>query len=294
MMQAKLTPISAIVFSLLVIAFLVALFIPVPQPDLGDATYTSATVLCAPEAKAGAAGFTDNRLTKNGIRYHVRTPQNYDKRNGHPLLLVLSPGDRSGLDTERFTGLTTEATRAGFVVAYADNRPRTAPSQSRPISKQWILELGTIPGRIAADWCIDTKRVFLVGHSNGGTASLALSVLPNSPFSPTAIAISGAGFQATDLAEMSCPLPKPVMVMHSRDDNLFPGYGTQIANWWAKCNRCEGADVATDIATTMTNGGYCHEFSGCAAKTLFCPGTGPHIQWPGRNREILDFLRTVK
>lgn len=290
MMQAKLIPVATIVFSLLVIALLVASFIPSPRPDLGNVTYTPATAMCPPGAKVGAAGFTDNRLTENGIRYHVRTPKNYDQRNGHPLLLVLSPGDRSGLDTERFTGLTTDATSAGFVVAYADNRPRTTPTQSRPISKQWILELGTIPGRIAVDWCIDTKRVFLVGHSNGGTASLALSLLPNSPLNPAAIAISGAGFRAADLAEFPCPLPKPVMVMHSRDDNLFPGYGTQIANWWARCNRCEGSDAAT----TMSNNERCHAFAGCAAKTLFCPGVGPHVQWPGRNRDILDFLQTVK
>jgi len=201
--------------------------------------------------------------------------------------MVLSPGDRSGLATERYTQqLTSEATRAGFVVVYADNRPRTIPSQSRPISKQWILELGTIPKEVAEEWCIDEERVFLTGHSNGGTASIALSLLETSPHSPAAIAVSGAGFRKVDLSKFQCVKPKPIMVMHSDNDNLFPGYGAEIADWWADCNRC-----SKEKKKALGDG--CVEFEGCAARTVFCRGTGGHTRWPGRNAGIIDFLRSV-
>ena len=256
-----------------------------PESELSNASYPEdVTPACAPGARAGATGKTDELLTERGIRYSVRTPLNYDNRIAHPLMMVFSPGDRSGLGTEWFTGLTTEATRQGFVVVYADNRPRRLPAMNRPLAKEWILELGTVPALVASQWCIDPDRVFLTGHSNGGTISTALALLEESPLTPAAIAPSAAGFRGEDLTPFACPAPLPVLVMHSRNDKLFPGYGAETIQWWKQCNQC------SDNAQAL--GAGCTAFPECKnnVSTVYCEGERRHTVWPERNDRIISFF----
>ena len=256
-----------------------------PESELSDTSYPEkVSHACAPGARAGTAGKTDELLTERGIRYFVRTPLNYDNRIAHPLMMVFSPGDRSGLGTEWFTGLTTEATRQGFVVVYADNRPRRSPAMDRPLAKEWILELGTIPALVATQWCIDLDRVFLTGHSNGGTISTALALMEESPLRPAAIAPSAAGFRGEDLNPFACPAPLPVLVMHSKNDKVFPGYGAETMQWWKQCNQC------SDNVRMLDAG--CTSFPDCKndVSTIYCEGERRHTVWPERNNRIISFF----
>ena len=256
-----------------------------PESELSNTSYPEkVTHACAPGARIGATGKTDELLTERGLRYFVRTPLNYDNRIAHPLMMVFSPGDRSGLGTEWFTGLTTEGTRQGFVVVYADNRPRQIPALNRPLAKEWILELGTIPALVATQWCIDLDRVFLTGHSNGGTISTALALLEESPLSPAAIAPSTAGFRGEDLNSFACPAPLPVLVMHSRNDKVFPGYGAETMQWWKQCNQCP--------ERVRSLGDNCISYLGCAenVSTVYCEGERRHTVWPERNNRIISLF----
>ena len=260
-----------------------------PESELSNTFYSGeVTYTCAPGAKAGAAGKTDELLTERGIRYYVRTPLNYDNRSAHPLMMVFSPGDRGGLGTEWFTKLTTDSTREGFIVVYADNRPRKLPALNRPLAKEWILELGTIPALVATQWCIDLDRVFLTGHSNGGTISIALALLEESPLRPAAIAPSAAGFRAEDLKPFGCPAPLPVLVMHSSNDKIFPGYGAETIRWWKQCNRCP--------ERVRSLGENCISYLECAqnVSTIYCEGEKKHSVWPERNNRVISFFSGVQ
>src|SRR5262249_27624349 len=160
-------------------------------------------------------GISEGDATGEGGRYHIRTPSNYDATFAHPLLMVYAAAGQSGLVSERMTGLTTQATGAGFVVVYADHRPLGIPS---------VGQFATIPRAVAMKWCIDEKRVSVTGHSDGGTVALALAVLDRTKSVPAAIAPSSAGWTGKDLEGYQCPMPLPVMVMHNRRDGLFPGW----------------------------------------------------------------------
>ncbi|UVT20463.1 MAG: poly(3-hydroxybutyrate) depolymerase [Nitrospira sp.] len=247
-------------------------------PQLEAYAYSSA--LAAPRCEAGArvglVGATDGKVSADGIRYMVRTPSNYDATFAHPLLMVYAPAGQSRWATERLTGLTTAATRAGFIVVYADHRQLNFPA---------IEQAGTIPGSVAKEWCIDEKRVFMTGHSDGGTASLALAVLDKTKKIPAAIAPSAAGWTGKDLESFQCRDPIPVMIMHSRNDTLFPGWGAQTSAWWAGCNRC-------DLNQTKAVEGGCRAYQHCAqgGATLYCEGTGSHRDWPNLNQVILEFF----
>ncbi len=247
-------------------------------PQLKAYAYPSspATTRCETGARAGLTGATDGKVSVDGIRYMVRTPSNYDATYAHPLLMVYAPAGHSRWESERFIGITTEATGAGFVVVYPDHKQLNIPT---------IEQLGMIPSEVSKEWCIDERRVFVTGHSDGGTASMAMAVLDKTRKLPTAIAPSAAGWTGKDLEGFQCRDPLSVMIMHSKNDKLFPGWGTQTSAWWAGCNHC-------DVTKTKVLKGGCRAYQGCASggATLYCEGTGSHRDWPNLNRIILDFF----
>jgi polyhydroxybutyrate depolymerase len=240
--------------------------------ELGEADYAA---LALP-AQCAAASPANDVKTPGGLRINVRAPANYDARLAHPLLVVYPAAGQSRHASESFSGLTREATARGFIVAYPDHRP---------LKLKVFDLLGEVPATVAREWCVDQKRVWLAGHSDGGTAASALVFLNKSSLPASGILVSAAGLRAEDLRAYACPVPRPVMIVHSKDDRLFPppAYGSEPAQWWAQCNRCEAKTVSVQTG--------CVEYSGCAngARTLFCEVSGGHSRWPGINAVMLDF-----
>jgi polyhydroxybutyrate depolymerase len=246
---------------------------------MADYRRAAAAARCEPVVRTGQAGVTDTESTAHGIRYSVRTPANYDATIAHPLLMVYAPAGQNRFASERLTSLTYDATSAGFVVAYADSRRLSIPT---------IIELGTIPGLISKKWCIDEKRVYLTGHSDGGTVASALAFLEQTAPMPAAIAPSAAGINGADLAPYKCPAPISVMVMHSANDHLFPGFGVQAAAWWAVCNGCDPAPTPID------NGCVAYPHCTRGVMTWYCEGTGSHTTWLALNQAILHFFSSYR
>ena len=226
-----------------------------------------------------AASVTDPRFS-----YQVRTPANFDPDVAHPLLVVYAAATASAERSERFTQLTAEATGRGFIVAYVDHRP---------MSRRSVVALGAVAQSVAERWCIDPQRVYFTGHSDGATVSTALALLPESRERVAGIAVSAAGFNAQDLREMGCRASLPVMVMHGSQDQLFPGWGREAANWWAACNGCTEPTPQTATEATPDPDG-CRAFAGCrpGAPVLYCEGRRSHNEWPGLQGRMLDFLLT--
>jgi polyhydroxybutyrate depolymerase len=252
-----------------------------PGNMLGEAVYTvdDSTLRCDPGTKPGHAGASNDEETPSGFRYMVKTPVNYNSNIAHPLLMVYAPGGKNRYESENYMYLTQEATVAGFIVAYADHRTMTPKT---------IEELAEIPGLIEKKWCIDKKRIFLTGHSDGGTVAMAIAFMNGTKHIPTAIAPSAVGIRGEDLQEYHCPNPLPVMVMHSSHDTHFPGYGKETIQWWAACNGC-------DTASPVKDADGCVTYRGCKNQvaTRYCEGTGTHPEWPGKNKAIIDFFSAV-
>jgi polyhydroxybutyrate depolymerase len=236
----------------------------------------SPTGHCPAGSRDGRAGTSDGEASVDRILYNVRAPSNYDATVAHRLLMVYAPAGQNRWTSERLTGLTLPATAAGFVVVYADHRS---------LGLSAVEQLGAIPNLVAKKWCIDEKRVYVTGHSDGGTVALALAVLDRTRSLPAAVAPSAAGWTGKDLEAYQCRDPIPVMIMHSASDSRFPGWGVQTAAWWAACNHC-------NVANTRQLEGGCVAYRQCAAggATLYCEGTGSHREWPNLNRVMLEFF----
>ena len=253
-----------------------------PGTALSETVYAASpdTRQCDSGTKSGHTGASNDEKTSTGIRYMVKTPVNYNASIAHPLLMVYAPARTNRYESENFVHLTQEATAAGFIVAYADHRKMTSET---------IEQLAEIAGLIEKTWCIDSKRIFLTGHSDGGTVAMGIAFMDNTKHIPAAIAPSAMGIRGEDLRQYRCPQPLPVMVMHSSQDTLFPRYGKDAIQWWAACNGC-------DVAPSVKDADGCVTYRGCKnmVTTRYCEGTGTHPEWPGNNKAIIDFFKSCQ
>jgi polyhydroxybutyrate depolymerase len=251
-----------------------------PSDDSGADVGTEAALDCEPGTRDGVTGASDNLTSPDGLRYNVRVPEDYDPTMAHPLLMVYAPAGAQADTTEQFTGLTLGGNATGYIVAYAQH--------ISPRSVEGIEPLGRIPAAIAEQWCVDSDRIYLTGHSDGGTIASIIAIFDQMDGPPAAIAPSAAGIKASLLETLQCPAPLPVMVMHSRNDGLFPpseGFGSGAANWWAACNSCDPTPGTPD-------GNNCAAYANCTdgAEVFYCNGSGSHGRWPGLNGPMYEFF----
>ncbi len=233
---------------------------------------------CEPGSRDGPDGFVDGEIAGGGIRYNLRTPPDYDPLVAHPLIVVYAPAGGDEEVTEAFTRLTPFATDAGFIIAYSDHRS--------PRSVEVIDDLGEVVTDVTERWCIDATRVYLTGHSDGGSVASVLAILELTTPGIAAIAPSAAGINDDFLSSVTCTDPMPVMVIHSSRDSLFPGFGAQAAAWWVECNGCD-----PDPLEPRDDG--CLPYGDCMddVEVLYCEGTGAHGAWPTLNSSIIDFFQ---
>jgi len=241
--------------------------------ESGDASYATSLGSCSPGEASGGIG--RHRLhTPEGQRYTLVTPANYRADRRHALLLVLAPAGMNAALSERFSGLTHTATEHGFLIAYANS-----PGSLR---RTTISPLGDVAKDVARQWCVAEGQIYLAGHSDGATSALALVVdIPMKP-PPNGVVLSGTGWTAADLGKATCSAPIPALILHGAEDRHFPGYGQSLAQWWAACNRCQGAEVADSAG--------CTRYLACAAETLYCETPRSHWRWAAEPETVIQFL----
>ena len=244
-----------------------------------DTNPPAPTFDCAPGTRTGPEGETDGERSAESIIYSLRTPPGYDPTEAYPLIVVYAPAGADEEFTEQFTGLSGNAKVNDYVIAYADH--------VSPQSTDAVAPLGALAAEITERWCIDTERVYLTGHSDGGTASHVIALFDQMGFAPAGIAPSAAGISRSLLDGQDCPAELiPTMVMHSWDDALFPlaqGFGKRAADWWALCNGC-------DPQPGLADDDGCQQYANCDAETLYCEHDGSHGSWPRKNERMIEFF----
>lgn len=270
---------------------------PGPSPGFDASAGGPATFTCA--GKSGGRGRHDVRVQTTGLprSSSLIVPESYDPARGAPLVLNFHGFSSAGWQQEILTGMSSQAATRGVLVAYPDGIA-TSWNAGDCCGTAWIDAVDdvgyvrTLIDRIAEEWCVDPRRVYATGFSNGGFLSHRLAC----ELSDRIAAIAPvSGVIGIDPAGCVPPRPIPVLHIHGTSDPLVPyGGGTPVlpqlgvglvfrsvadtAKHWRTRNGCSGSETQF-----YANGDTaCVEWPDCSGgvRTALCTVDGGGHTWP--------------
>ena len=185
-----------------------------------------------------AAVKTAKQLTE-ARPYESKVPKNYDASKNWPLVVLLHGYGANGVGQDVYFGLSLEMDRLGFLEAYPDGtydsknkRFWNATDVCCDFDKKGIDDVAYIDAIIddmASRYRVDRKRVYLVGHSNGGFMSYRYAC-DRSERIAAIVSLAGANF--ADAANRCKPKqPVAVLQVHGDKDDAVPYSGGTMAGW---------------------------------------------------------------
>ncbi|MDB4931913.1 MAG: hypothetical protein JWM10_4397, partial [Myxococcaceae bacterium] len=233
-----------------------------------------------------------------------------------PLLIILHGYGVSGSVQELFFRMTREANTRGVLYAIPDGTPDAsmrrfwnatdACCDFGHVGVDDVAYLDAIIDDASARYAVDPRRIFLIGHSNGGFMAHRMAC---ERANRIAAIVSLAGATFTDAARCTPSEPVAVLQVHGTADATiryngganagfaYPSAATSVARW-ATNNRCAATttsgttfDLDTSIAGAETR---VSRYDGCmgGAAELWSIEGGAHLpainaQWPALT---LDWL----
>lgn len=189
--------------------------------------------------------------------YWTYVPAGIDKTKPVPLLFVLhgSAGSGEVMMTVTQRGFEQIADKEKLIVVYPDAMERRWNEQGGTVDDVGFLL--ALSDKLAAEYPVDMKRVYMAGISNGGM--MAQRVACQHPDRVAGIATVAGSMPEALAAKCKPSRPVPVMVIHGTDDPIIPWGGgavagfeafgkvvsaAETAGFWAANNRCRRTAVA--------------------------------------------------
>lgn len=203
--------------------------------------------------------------------YIVQVPTDYDANKPYRLVFAWHGlGGTAMQIASNFYGLTRHSANSAIFIA-AQGLKMMPQAQFANWSNNGDVDITFT--RKMLDWaktnyCIDGKRVFSIGMSNGGMMSNVVGCELGDSFRAMA-AMSGGGPKG--YAKAACTGQIAVWISHGNKDNNVPfSYGQASRDYWTKANNC-------DTATMQV--GNCLEYQGCdeGFPVQFCEFDGGHM-----------------
>lgn len=167
-------------------------------------------------------GFAKDKIEKNELMsegkkrsYYLFVPKSVNKENPAPLLVLLHGSGRNGrILIEHWQKL---AEQEGIILVGPDalKSVHWALPQDGP---QFIYELVE---ELKSKHFIDSRRVYLFGHSSGAIAALLLSLLESEYFTATAVSAGILPYEDYNMLEIA-QRKIPVALFVGTKDPLFP------------------------------------------------------------------------
>jgi len=239
---------------------------------------------------AVAPGTTERTVSSSGMdrKVRVHVPPSYDASANVPLVMVFHGYTETAQQIENISQMTPVSDAHGFVVTYAQGISNgwnagkccgTAATTQVP-DVQFVSDL---MDALSTDLCIDEKRVYAAGFSNGGMLSNRLACeLSNriAAFAPVSGPLAMDGCKPTRFM--------PMIEFHGTGDFIVPYDGGGLSNaisapdnfdFWRTNAACTDApaEVYKNGDTTCMESSQCQ---GGAAVRLCTVQNGGH-QWPG-------------
>ncbi|MEZ5503270.1 MAG: alpha/beta hydrolase-fold protein [Halioglobus sp.] len=284
----------------------------------GNSNNSNNSTAPAPTGNSGLAGCADTdscasnpTLSIGGERpAKVLIPSDYNTATRYPLAVVLHGYGATGEVEAIYLGLDTRVDTQQYILVMPDgteNLNGTRYWNATPgccaftEEEKKVDDVAYIRGLIeeaAATYSIDTTRIGLIGHSNGGFMALRL-VCEASDLVTSVVSLAGSTF----IDDANCaPATNPVSVltMHGTADGTifydgganagqsYPGARETIARYAAHagCDRDNpvmAPNTIDVIASIPGNETEVLQYTGCPAGievTLWTMVDGPHIPFP--------------
>lgn len=225
--------------------------------------------------------------------FRVHVPASYDPRRATPLVLNFHALGFSAAHQEELSLMTAKADAAGFVVVYPEGTglPRSwnagaCCAPARVVGVDDVAVVRAVLDDVEAKLCIDARRVYATGMSNGAFLTQRLGCELAERIAAIAPVAGVMGMPVCTPAR-----PVPVMHFHGTADLFVPYDGGGLEGFtpvaesiagWRERNGCGGggdAPVVTFAADDVT----CETWGECAADaevTLCTVVDGGHT-WPG-------------
>ena len=189
---------------------------------------------CAP-ARPHAAGQSAQTIqTPNGARsYLLYVPLSYTGSSATPLVVNMHGAGSNSFEEQIYSGFSTKADAAGFIVAYPQGLSTTAypfnhwnAFQGPPPEPDDVAFIASVLDSIESQLCIDRDRVYSTGISNGAIMSVRLACSLSSRIAAIG-PVAGAYYppEALDLNPFeTCPdtRPVPMIAFHGTADPTVP------------------------------------------------------------------------
>lgn len=216
------------------------------QPSGGAGGSPGPVAAWHPPVAAGATGPVG--LDSRPFQLHV--PVGYDPARKVPLVVLLHGYGSSAAQQERYFNLTPESDRRGFLYAMPDGtvdrdgrrfwNATEACCDTYRSGVDDVAYLERLLDTVAAAYSVDTTRVYLVGHSNGGFMAHRMAC-ERSTRVTAIVSLAGAVDNDTSL----CTPQRPVSVLEihgtadatikfgggTRNGHPYPSVDATLATW---------------------------------------------------------------
>ena len=229
-----------------------------------------------------AVGNTTTRtITSGGSKrtYLVHVPASYDTTKPAPVVLNFHGFGSNPEKQNNITAFVPMSEREGFILVTPDGGIGWRFMQSaRDDNTVFVRDVVT---SVSADLCVDAKRIFATGKSQGGFMSSWLGCV--APDVVAAIAPVSGMYEPT----ATCP-PIPIMEFHGKADTTIPFAGghvlmlgsfpgaVAVMQKWAQLNHCKGTPETESVTPQVQRITY----QDCAVATIQYITDAGHT-WPG-------------
>lgn len=210
-----------------------------------------------------------------------------------PLLLDFHGFGHSGAGVWNVSGFKAVAEREGFITAYPEGLPVTLTIRGEKMQGPgWEMEAiagnrdvaftAALLDQLERDYCIDRRRIYSTGFSNGAFFSHLLACAMAGRIA--AVAPVSGGMPRVECAPTR---PVPILIQHGTEDELIPiAVARESRDRWRTLDGCSGAPQPEGLG--------CQRYTECRAGAVveYCEEAFAH-RWPPQATErVWGFLST--